>query len=437
MRLFYLLLLLFCTQLGVAQNFNALVNTTPRVVPEVDLTTLKENQLYIAMPFAKKLVLNPEQKKQLKERVVIQLQLVYTQYKTVRSFDQKKLNNNRLKALNKLVPNLFENRFWAFELISQTNGHSRKECHQMFHGFLVTFRPNASKEMLASEANYLTKLVATMLKKDSLEKDSTPKKYNIKTHYDQQVGYVHDTTWFLDTIPPPSPPDFFYLQSLYKDTSVLGAFNRNKHWKDFIVVTDVTGSMSPYSAQVFVWLQQQAENKTAKYFVFFNDGDEKPSIKKKPLATKGIYITKNKDLETVSNTAAKCMKGGSGGGEGLENDIEAIIDGLKQYPSAKEIILIADNMEAMRDYQYIEKIKTPVRVIACGAKYRINVQYLDLARQTKGSVHLKNLDVMHLATIKEDEHFFINGFEYLFKKGRFHSVYTCVWGHTEQELKAY
>ena len=389
------------------------------------------------MPFAKKLVLNPEQKKQLKERAVIKLELVYTKYRTVESFNQKELNKSRLKELQQLVPHLFENRFWEFELISQTNGNSREECNKMFHGFVVTFRPNATKTMLVSEADYLTSLVSTMLKNDSIENDTTPKKYDIKTHYDQQIGYIHDTIWYVDTIKPPSPPDFFYLQSLYKDTTVLGAFNRNKNWKNFIVVTDVTGSMSPYSAQVFVWLKKQAENKLANSFVFFNDGDEKPSIKKKPLETKGIYITKNKNIDAVVNTATKCMKNGSGGGEGLENDIEAIIDGIKHYPPANEIILVADNMESMRDYKFIEKIKLPVRVIACGAKNRINIQYLDLARQTGGSVHTEKIDITNLESIKENEHFLINDFEYMYKNGRFHSIYNCVWNHIPSDLKTY
>tara|TARA_B100000809_G_scaffold57505_2_gene53634 strand:- start:8208 stop:9488 length:1281 start_codon:yes stop_codon:yes gene_type:complete len=423
MRIFYLLLILFCAKISSAQNFNSLVNTSPDFIYEIDLTTLKENQLYISMPFAKKLVLNPEQKKQLQERVSIKLELVYTKYRTVKSFDQKNLNQNRLKELNNLVPALFENRFWGFNLISQTKGNSREECNKMFHGFIVTFRPNSSKSMLAAEANYLTDLVTSMLKNDSLETDTIPKKYDIKTHYDQAVGYIHDTLWSIETIKPPSPPDFFYLQSLYKDTTVLGAFNRNKNWTNFIVATDVTGSMSPYSAQVFVWLKQQAENKTAQYFVFFNDGDEKRSNKKKPLETKGIYITKNKNIDAVINTATKCMRSGSGGGEGLENDIEAIIDGIKHYPEADQIILVADNMEGMRDYKFINQIKKPVRVIICGAGNRINVTYMDLARQTNGSVHTKHTDVVNLKSYKNGDYFFIDEREYLFQNGTFHSIY--------------
>jgi hypothetical protein len=422
MRYFYFTIVyswgLFC----FGQNYHEQLSVDPVFVNRVDITQLKENQLYISMPFAKKLVLNPEQQKKLQERVVVNLELVYTKYRTAESFNQKILNRNRLKELNRLVPNLFENRFWEFQLTSQTNGNSREECNKMFHGFIVTFRPNSSKKMLDLEANYLNKLVTSMLQNDSIENDTTPKKYDIKTHYDQTFGYIHDTVWYVDTAPPPAPPDFFYLQSLYNDTSVLSAFNRNTNWNNLIVATDVTGSMSPYSAQVFVWLKKQAENKTAKYFVFFNDGDERPSNKKKPLETKGVYITPNKNIDAVINTASKCMRNGSGGGEGLENDIEAIIEGIKQYPDADEIILVADNMEGMRDYKYIDKIKMPVRIIICGTSKRINVQYLDLAKQTKGSVHTANSDITSF-DYKEGEYFFIDEREYLYKKGGFHSIY--------------
>ncbi len=423
MKGFYFLLLYCCSLYSSAQTYRALVNAEPIFVNKIDISELKENQLYIAMPFAKKTVLNPNQKKQLNERVVIKLELVYTKYRKASSFNQKTLNKNRLKELHKLVPSLFENRFWGFDLVSQTNGDSPEICNKMFHGFIVTFRPNSTNNMLDLEARYLEDMVEALVKQDSLDNDTVPMNYDIKTHYDKQIGYVHDTIWYVDTITGPAPPDFFYLQALYNDTTVLGAFKRNTHWKNFIVVTDVTGSMSPYSAQVFVWLKKQAEQKTAQYFVFFNDGDEKPSAKKKPLETGGIYISKNKSLDAVIKTATKCMKNGSGGGEHMENDIEAIIDGAKQYPEADEIILVADNMESMRDYKYIKKIKKPVHIILCGAENRINVQYLDLARQTKGTIHTINADVVNLQRFKEGEHFFIDDKEYMFQKGRFHAIY--------------
>jgi len=424
MRFFYFLIICFWSTFCNAQDYPELVNTPPIFVKEVDISLLKENQLYIAMPFAKKIVLNPEQKQQLSEKVIIKLELVYTKYRKSNSFNQKKLNHNRLKELNRLAPSIFENRFWEFQLTSQTKAKSRETGNKMFHGFVVTFRPSSTKQTLKKEASYLSDLVNTMLKTDSLVNDTLPQVFHLgKVRYDPNKGYLRDTIWRKDTVALLPPPAFFYNHSLYNDSTVLNSFSRNKNWKNFIIVTDVTGSMSPYSAQVFVWLKEQAENKLAQCFVFFNDGDEKPSRKKLPLETKGIYVTKSSGLEDVVNTAKKCMNNGSGGGENLENDIESILDGIKHHPGANEVILIADNMESMRDYKFLKQIKKPVHVILCGAENRINIQYLDLARQTKGSVHTKNADIINLQDIKEKEHFFIEEKEYLYENGRFHFVY--------------
>jgi hypothetical protein len=423
MRFFYFLIICFWGNFCCAQNYSFLVNSPPIFIEEVDVSLLKENQLYISMPFAKKTVLNPDQKRQLSEKAIVKLELVYTKYRTSSAFSQKNLNTNRLKELNRLAPSIFKNRFWDFQLTSQTKASTREAGKNLFHGFIITFRPSSTKTTLKQEANYLNNLVAAILKKDSLDKDTLPRAYSIKTHYNKNKGYIHDTVWYTDTVSPPKPPKFFYNQALYKDSTVLNSFSRNKSWTNFIVVTDVTGSMSPYSAQVFVWLKAQSEIKKAKCFVFFNDGDEKPSRKKLPLETKGVYLTKNTNIESVIRTASKCMNNGSGGGENLENDIEAIIEGLKQYQEANEVVLVADNLESMRDYKYLNKIKKPVRIILCGSTNRINIQYLDLARQSKGSVHTKNSDIINLQDIKEKEHFFIEEKEYLFENGRFHFVY--------------
>lgn len=423
MRSFYFLILFLCSGNFFAQSIEQMAGIKPTFVEEYDINNLLPHQLYIKTPFAKPIILNPEQEKQLKEKVVLKIELVYTKYRTSPTFNQKQLNQNRLKELKKVAPQLFENPLWEYELISQTNGNSRGECNNMFHGFVITFRPNSNKNTLKQEGDYLTNLVSTMLKNDSIKNDSTPKRFHVKTHYDMSIGYVHDTIYYVDTFPPPQPPDFFYNHSLYKDSTVLNVFERNKNWNNFIVVTDVTGSMSPYSAQVFVWLKAQTENKKASYFVFFNDGDEKDSHKKKPLDTKGIYVTENVSVDDVTKTAIKCMERGSGGGENMENDIEAIIEGIKYSPKADAVILIADNMEAMRDYKYIDKVKKPVIVILCGTKGRINVQYLDLARSTKGSVHTVHSDITNLQNIKNGENFFIDDKEYTFQNGKFHSVY--------------
>jgi hypothetical protein len=423
MRGFYFFILLCFTSSLFSQTLKNMAKASPVLVEEVSLSSLSTNQLYISTPFAKPIILNPEQKSLLQEKVILKIELVYTRFRTSPTFSQELLNHNRLKELKKIAPEVFQFPLWEFQLTEQTKGSTKEYCNKMFHGFIVTFRPNSSKNTLTQEATYLTSLVESLLKQDSINSDSLPKKYILKTHFDNRVGYLHDTIWFIDTVKSPSPPDFFYNQNLYKDSTVLNVFERNKDWNNFVVVTDVTGSMSPYSAQVFVWLKAQAENKKANYFVFFNDGDEKESKKKKPLETKGIYVTENKGIDAVIKTATKCMERGSGGGENMENDVEAIIEGIKYSPKTDAIILVADNKELMRDYKFIDKIKKPVHVILCGTTGWINIQYLDLARQTGGSVHTSKSDIYHLENIKPGEKFFIDEREYLYQNNQFHAVY--------------
>jgi len=423
MRWFVFLLSFFSTYLVSANQLLELVNAPVVFVDEVKINELKTNQFAISMPFANELILNPEQKKMLHEKAIIKIELVYTEYRTSLGFSQKTLNKKRLQELKKIAPNLFEFPLWDFELISQTNGSSREECRPMFHGFIVTCRPNSTKQTLVQEVEYLEKLVKQITKTDSINADKKNLVYDIKTHYDKQKGYIHDTIWKEEEIEEVSPPDFFYNHSLYQDSTVINAFERNKNWDDFVVVTDVTGSMSPYIAQVFVWLRAQTTNKKAKYFVFFNDGDDKASSRKKPLETKGVYTSPNNTLDSVMGIAALCMSRGSGGGESMENDIEALMEVEKYHPQAKEIILIADNLESMRDYKYLEKIKKPVHVILCGAEGRINIQYLDLAKATKGSVHTLKEDVFNLHEVKKGQRITIQEKKYLFEKNRFHFIY--------------
>ena len=423
MNIFSFFILLFFTQTLLANQVQQLVDFPIQEVGFINLKQLKPNQLAISMPFAKELILNPEQKKALEEKAVIKIELVYTKYRTSPQFNQQELNYHRLVELKKLLPNLFENPLWEFELISQTNGNSQAECNPMFHGFVITFRPNSSPNTLTLETEYLNKVVAQLVKQT--KKDSIPDQltYDLKTRWDDRIGYVHDTIWKINEEEQIPPPDFFYDQSLYKDSTVINAFARNTTWKNFIVVTDVTGSMSPYIAQVFVWLKEQVENNNAKYFVFFNDGDNKEARQKKPLKTEGIYGCANNGLEAVMQKAALCMKKGSGGGEGLENDVEAILFGLQEFPEVDEVILIADNYESMRDYQFLEEIKKPVRIIICGAKARVNIEYLDLARTTRGSIHTTKSDVLNLQKIQKSQTITIDGQSYLLYNDRFNFVY--------------
>jgi len=244
---------------------------------------------------------------------------------------------------------------------------------------------------------------------------------DIKTHWNNTTGYVHDTIWIKDTIKLVPLPDFLKTPSYTQDSTVLKILNRNTNWKNYLFVVDATGSMSPYISQVFNWLMK-SDKKEANGFVFFNDGDGKSDNRKETLNTRGIYVSKEKSIVDLNKLVKKCIKNGNGG-DTKENNIEAIIEGLKYYPKTNEIILVADNYANMRDYAFISKIKIPVHIILCGAENRINTQYLNFAYQTKGSVHTINSDVYDLQNHTEGQHFFIDNKEYMYKNGRFFAIY--------------
>lgn len=417
---FILFLYGFCLN---AQQIEQLANSSFLEKEEVRVSELQPNQIAIEVPFAKEIILNPNQKKELLEKAILKIELVYTKYKTVESFNQAQLNIKRLNELKLLLPSIFETPIWDFRLISQTNGNSRKECDKMFHGFIFTFRPNSTQETLKKEADYLDRFVEQIVMRDSLKKSSNKKELiaDIKTRWDDKIGYVHDTIWKEEE--PVPIPDFFYDHSLFQDSSVLNSFNRNPNWNNFFVVTDVTGSMSPFLSQVFNWLKDQSNSENIKGFVFFNDGDNKPSGKKKPMETKGVYATANNSIEEVMEAATRCMKKGSGGGEGLENDVEAIVFGQDFFKNIDNVVLVADNNESMRDYKYIDEIKKPVHVILCGTDRRVNIQYLDLARKTKGTVHTASEDLKNLDLFKNGEKFSIGKYVYLYENNQFHYLY--------------
>ncbi|MCC7332588.1 MAG: hypothetical protein IT232_08275 [Flavobacteriales bacterium] len=412
-RIFALMNFFLLPFLLVANTLREFTSYPVKEVDFIDANTLNSNKMFISMPFASELIINPEKKKQIDEKVILKIELVYTKFKLSPTFNQAELNLKRLVELQKLLPKVFENPLWEFELIGQTKGTSQDECKTLFHGFIISFRPNSTTKTLANELEYLNKLVNNS---DSLQE---AKSYELKTRWDTKIGYVHDTIWKIDNIIQVDPPAFFYDPMLFKDTTVLSVLERNV-WKNIAVVTDVTGSMSPFTAQVLEWLKQKSESKTANYFAFFNDGNRKESNEKKPLKTGGIYGTPNLGIDEVMKSLAKCMQNGSGGGEGLENDVEAILFALEEAPSVDEIVLIADNFESMRDYSFIDKITKPVRIIVCGVKKKVNIQYLDMARKTKGSVHTKTSDISNLDLIKPKQKITIDGEVYIFDNERFH-----------------
>ena len=68
------------------------------------------------------------------------ISLVYTKFKESKSFDQKRLNNERMKYLLKAIPGLKENKDIKWIWIEQTGCNSPGACKDYFHGFVINLK---------------------------------------------------------------------------------------------------------------------------------------------------------------------------------------------------------------------------------------------------------------------------------------------------------
>lgn len=212
---------------------------------------------------------------------------------------------------------------------------------------------------------------------------------------DRKVVTKTETCYYVDT-------SMAAVYGSVPDKVVTEVFERNRQWKNCLVVTDVTGSMYPYMAQFLLWHQQNLDKRSGNHdFVFFNDGDNLPDDLKKVGRVGGVYYKQTANYDSLQAKMTIAMTSG-GGGDGPENNLEAIIYGLKQNPHCKEVILVADNWATPRDMELLKLIKVPVHVILCGAT-SMNMEYINIAKQTKGSIHTIEHDLYNLDKVKFHE----------------------------------
>ncbi|MFK7949550.1 MAG: hypothetical protein AB8G11_18300 [Saprospiraceae bacterium] len=296
---------------------------------------------------------------------LISIDLVYTEFRRSERFSQPKLNKYRLQTLKKAIPEIFELEHITWNIIEQTGPTTMEEAKRLYHGFVF----NISEERGSEEIEYIETIV--------------------NEENEEEI-----------------------------DSTVLTVFERN-NWSEMLITADLTGSMSPYVAQVLLWFKLNNIDQRAKYFMFFNDGNSTPDEHKKVGKTGGLYQSPASDYETIEALAYQTIRAGDGG-DWQENDVEALYFGIQNCPKCKDVILIADNDSPVRDWRMMKMIKRPVRVILCGVEDNyLNPQYLNLARITKGSIHTIEKDITDLMKINEGESIEVNGITYKIYKGNF------------------
>jgi hypothetical protein len=210
----------------------------------------------------------------------------------------------------------------------------------------------------------------------------------------------------------------------FKDDVILKVFERNKHWKDKLVVCDLTGSMSPYAAQLEIWYKLNYMKEQNLQFVFFNDGDDNLSVEQKAGRKGGIYYSPSKGIDELANLMAMVQTAGSGG-DCPENNMEALIRGTEQASAYKEIVMIADNHAPIKDLALLTGFNIPVRIILCGVDDEIEPDYLFLAWKTKGTVHTMEEDILSIGKLMDGQEIKINGKAYRLMKNKFVPIYKA------------
>lgn len=292
-------------------------------------------------------ILNPKECENAAKSTITLIELVYTDYPKEQDFTE--LNRKRLIELFMYLPKAFKNSAVNWRIVRQTGVKSKSDLKKYLHGIVV--------------------------------------------HY-------------IKYIPPEN--EIKYLKNVLSgkekitDSSIIKVINRNPDWKDMPVVIDATGSMSPYTAQLLVWLKLNSMDKKFKDFVFFNDFENGSSTNFNINQEPGIFPVSNHNIDSILFTAAEAMS--TGGGE--EFNFKSVIFAASKFKQAskKGILMIADNYQTPLDMQNMKefiKLNIPLHIIVCGSETELNKEYLNIARATKGSIHTMEKSIKDLVKLKE------------------------------------
>ncbi len=335
---------------SVAIHFDIRADTMR--VPSYKFTTIGENQTFLSMAYGYYNLHTTAMQRFLENKTIQKIELLYTDYPKGADFEL--LNKRRLAALFILAPHVFSDARIEWQFVVQTSVHSHDQASKMPHGFVITYRPEVTKTSAAAESK--------------------------------------------------SVKDILSGKFAFEDSTVYKTLKRNK-WKKTVVVTDLTGNMAQYSAQLLLWYKQNQDDKEKpiKEFVFFNDGDNKPQSAKELGRTGGIYHSPATDVNKLMDLAMLTMSKGYGG-DAPENNIEALMTGISKCPDCENVVMIVDNWSDVRDIALLSQIRKPVKIIVCAAKNgSVNSEYLQIARATKGSIHTIDKDIYDLNKLTEGQ----------------------------------
>lgn len=353
------------------------------------------------------------------EITVLGVDIVYSKYPLKKGVfnENEQLLASRLRELFE-IDALLNTDELEWRLVRQTNCGTETQVDALFHGVVIHYlRINRVDEVLPlADANVRIDNLFSAQESDSIRMDRIAQ-INLfldipDTLLSADMSIEAQETALLQYLEAVRPDSVVAVDSVYLETKseqlanfiriyggrtsdnvVSAVLDRNPQWNNILVVADWTGSMYGYGAQVLEWHVKNFERSEINYFTLFNDGDHK--IKKIVGETGGIYMAETYNLEKLILLYNIVMLKG-GGGDGPENDLEAVLEGMHHYPDFGAVVLIADNNACVRDMSLLTHIDVPVHVILCGYTPHVgaNPQYVEIAIKTGGSVHTIQDDIL-------------------------------------------
>lgn len=425
MRLFSVLLFLPFIVTIQAQDarIDELMKLRPMGVGKVKVDT--GVGIFLPMPFAEARFIDLSQLKKIDNiNSIYGIDLVYTRYREVDSFNQPKLNLYRFKELRKIYPQVFSQNDIVWRVVEQRDAVTKENAEKCFHGFVIYLKNDVPDSFIRKEIKTISEILDSY--HDTLvwipEKiEWRVKKIKIETgNYlprDQKkrkegITYKSRSIWFRepeyvihrDSIVRKKTGGYFQKIGKFDTTKLPGTSEfktlaKRKWSSKQAVVVDVTGSMSPFTTQVMLWVKYDPDVLKRGRFTFFNDGDNTPDIYKKIGNTGGIYIAGTHNYDTVFNVMTRAMRHGLGG-DMPENDLEAVRETIKNWPDTDTILLIADNEAPVKDISLLSSLKKPISVMACGVVNKIHPDYIKIVMNTGGRLFVLEHELQNLKSLK-------------------------------------
>ncbi|AKD55687.1 hypothetical protein [Spirosoma radiotolerans] len=177
------------------------------------------------------------------------------------------------------------------------------------------------------------------------------------------------------------------------DSTAYRVLDRNlRQWPAAVIVCDMTTSMYPYTTQLLTWFRKNTAAIAPQGFVFFTDCDSLGQQTRPGGLPGRMYVSRDVRPANTLPLLLEAARNTVNNKDDAENTVEALIRAQTEFPQARHLILVADNLSQVKDMPLLNRLTKPVHVVLCGTTGSDTARayqpdYYQLAEQTHGSIH--------------------------------------------------